>query len=181
MAPDRAASRRAVLVRRADARRGIRVRGCSCARRSRSTISVSPDRNEGVLPSRRIPNGRALSRAELRALAPAVDEEYTGGALFHDAQLYSAERLVYAVLADAERAGATIVSYAEAVGPLRSKGSLAGVVAEDRLTGERCDVRAEDDRQRRRSGSGQCRGYAHGPGECSAANDGHRAQSHARG
>jgi glycerol-3-phosphate dehydrogenase len=101
---------------------------------------VSPDRNEGVLPSRRIPNGRALSRAELRALAPAVAEEYSGGALFHDAQLYSAERLVYAVLADAERAGATIVSYAAAVGPLREKGSLAGVVAEDRLTGERCDV-----------------------------------------
>jgi glycerol-3-phosphate dehydrogenase len=103
---------------------------------------VSRDRNEDVLPSRRIPSGRMLSRTELRALTPALFEEHSGGALFHDAQLYSAERLVYAVLADAERAGATTVSYAEAVAPLRANGSLAGVVAEDRLTGERCEVRA---------------------------------------
>ena len=103
---------------------------------------VSQDRNEGVLPSRRIPDGRALSRAELRTLAPALGEEYSGGALFHDAQLYSSERLVYAVLADAERTGTTIVSNADAVAPLRVNGSLAGVVATDRLTGERCDVRA---------------------------------------
>ena len=103
---------------------------------------VSRDRNAGLLPSRRSPPGRVLSRAQLRALLPGHFEEYSGGALFHDAQLYSAERLVYAVLADAERAGATIVSYAEAVAPLRAKGSLAGVIAEDRLTGERCEVRA---------------------------------------
>jgi glycerol-3-phosphate dehydrogenase len=103
---------------------------------------VSRDRNEGVRPSRRIPGGGVLSRAEMRALVPGLFTEHSGGALFHDAQLYSAERLVYAVLADAERAGATLASYAEAVAPLQSNGSLAGVVAEDRITGERCDVRA---------------------------------------
>jgi glycerol-3-phosphate dehydrogenase len=103
---------------------------------------VSRDRNEGVLPSRRIPPGRVLSRAELRALVPGHLEEYSGGALFHDAHLYSAERLVYEVLADAERAGATIVSHAEAVAPLHANGSLAGVMAVDGLTGERCELRA---------------------------------------
>jgi glycerol-3-phosphate dehydrogenase len=103
---------------------------------------VSRDRNDGVLPSRCIPSGRVLSRAELRALAPPLADEYSGGALFHDAQLYSAERLVYAVVADAERAGAIIASYTEAVAPLQANGALSGVVAEDRLTGERCDVRA---------------------------------------
>jgi glycerol-3-phosphate dehydrogenase len=102
---------------------------------------VSRDRNEGVFPSRHIPRGRLLARAELRALVPELLDEYSGGALFHDAQLYSAERLVHSVLADAERAGATAVSYAEAVAPLEIGGALAGVVAEDRLTGERCDVR----------------------------------------
>jgi glycerol-3-phosphate dehydrogenase len=103
---------------------------------------VSSDRNEGIQPSRRIPRGRPLARAELRALVPGLFERHSGGALFHDAQLYSAERLVYAVLADAERAGASVVNYAEAVAPLRVNGSLAGVVAEDRLTRERLDVRA---------------------------------------
>jgi glycerol-3-phosphate dehydrogenase len=102
---------------------------------------VSRDRNEGIQPSRRLPRGRVLARAELRTLVPGLFERHSGGALFYDAQLYSAERLVYAVLADAERAGASIMNYAEAVAPLRVNGSLAGVVAEDRLTGERLDVR----------------------------------------
>lgn len=102
---------------------------------------VSRDRNEGVLPSRRLPRGRMLARAELRTLVPGL-AGYSGGALFHDAQLYSAERLVYAVLADGERAGAAVINYAAAVAPLRANESLAGVVAEDRLTGERVDVRA---------------------------------------
>ncbi|MEP7065091.1 MAG: FAD-dependent oxidoreductase [Gemmatimonadota bacterium] len=103
--------------------------------------TVSGDRNEGILPSRRIPPGRTLPRAELRALVPGLFDDYSGGALFYDAQLYSAERLVHAVLADAENAGARIVSYAEAVAPLIVRGVLAGVVAEDRITGERCEVR----------------------------------------
>jgi len=102
---------------------------------------VSRDRNDGVQPSRQVPSGRALSRAEMRRLVPAQFDEYSGGALFHDAQLYSAERLVYATLDDATHAGALIVNYAEAVAPLREKGALAGFVAEDRITGERCDVR----------------------------------------
>jgi glycerol-3-phosphate dehydrogenase len=103
---------------------------------------VSRDRNEGVLPSRRIPSGRMLGRAELRGMDLGLFDRHSGGVLFHDAQLYSAERLVYAVLSDAESAGARVLSYTEAVAPLRSSGVLDGVVAEDRITRERCDVRA---------------------------------------
>jgi glycerol-3-phosphate dehydrogenase len=106
---------------------------------------VSSDRNEGVVASRRIADGRTLSRDELRALVPGVFDAYTGGALFHDAQLYSAERLVLAVLEDAVRAGATIANYVEEVGAVRDGGVLAGVSARDALggeSGERFDVRA---------------------------------------
>jgi glycerol-3-phosphate dehydrogenase len=104
--------------------------------------AVSSDRNEGIAPSRRLPSGRALSQGEMRGLAPGTFDGYTGGALFHDAQLYSAERLVMAVLDDAVRAGATIANYVEAVGPLRDGDALAGVVAADRLGGVSFDVRA---------------------------------------
>jgi glycerol-3-phosphate dehydrogenase len=103
---------------------------------------ISHDRNEGISESRRLPHGGALSRAELRSLVPDVFDGYSGGVIFHDAQLYSAERLVQSVLDDAARAGAISASYVEAVAPLRASGSLAGVVAEDRITGERLDVRA---------------------------------------
>lgn len=103
---------------------------------------VSASRNEGISASRQLSRGRALSRIELEALVPDVFDGYTGGALFHDAQLYSAERLVQAVLSDAEHAGATIANYVEAVEPLGTPDSLRGVIAEDRLTGARFDVRA---------------------------------------
>ena len=103
---------------------------------------VSRDRNEEITESRRLPHGRTVSRAELHALVPDAFGDYDGGAMFYDAQLYSAERLVHAVLDDAERAAAVSASYVEAVAPLRASGSLAGVVAEDRLTGGRVEVRA---------------------------------------
>ncbi len=103
---------------------------------------VSGDRNEGIQPSRRIPPGRLLTQSELRALVPGLFDSYTGAALFSDAQLYSAERLVRSVLADAERSGATAVSHAGVVAPLHAGGVLAGAVVEDQLTGERGDVRA---------------------------------------
>jgi len=103
---------------------------------------VSYDRNAGVSKSRRLPRGGAVKRAELRSLVPGVFDDYSGAAVFHDAQLYSAERLVQSVLDDASRAGAFSASYVEAVAPLRAGGSLAGVVAQDRLSGERFDVRA---------------------------------------
>jgi glycerol-3-phosphate dehydrogenase len=83
-----------------------------------------------------------VSRDELRSLVPGVFDGYSGGAMFYDAQLYGAERLAQAVLGDAEHAGAIIANYVEAVEPLRVGGVLAGVVAEDRLTGARFDVRA---------------------------------------
>src|SRR5450755_886557 len=103
---------------------------------------VSRDRNEGVVASRRIADGRTLSRDELRALVPGAFDGYTGGVLFHDAQLYSAERLVLAVLEDAVRAGAVIANYVEAVGAVSEGGVLAGVAALDALGAERFDVRA---------------------------------------
>ncbi|MEO8878853.1 MAG: FAD-dependent oxidoreductase [Gemmatimonadaceae bacterium] len=103
---------------------------------------VSSDRNDGITPSRQLPRGRALARDEMRALVPGVFDAYAGGALFHDAQLYSAERLVIAVLDDAVRSGAVIANYVEAVGPVREAGVLAGVSCIDRESKERFDVRA---------------------------------------
>lgn len=103
---------------------------------------VSSGRNEGVGASRLIPGGRMLRRGELRALVPGALERYGGGALFHDAQLYSAERLVIAVLDDAVRAGAVIANYVTATAAVREGGALAGVAARDELSGEQFAVRA---------------------------------------
>lgn len=103
---------------------------------------VSHNRNDGVSSSRRLSRGRAVEGDELHALAPGAFPDYRHGVLFHDAQLYSAERLVMAVLDDAVRAGAVIANYAEAAAPLLERGALAGAVVEDRIGGGRFEVRA---------------------------------------
>ncbi|HEY7861213.1 MAG TPA: glycerol-3-phosphate dehydrogenase/oxidase [Gemmatimonadaceae bacterium] len=103
---------------------------------------VSRDRNYGVSTSRRLSRGRAVGSDELHALAPRAFPDYRHGVLFHDAQLYSAERLVMAVLDDAVRAGAVIANYVEAVAPLLERGVLVGAVVEDRIGGGRFDVHA---------------------------------------
>src|SRR6185437_3793113 len=56
----------------------------------------SRDRNRGVSSSRRLQRGRAVGRQELLAFSPGAFPGYRSGVLFHDAQLYSAERLVMA-------------------------------------------------------------------------------------
>ncbi len=103
---------------------------------------VSYDRNEGISLTRRLPSGRMLTRTELQLLVPDAPAAYTGAALFHDAQLYSADRLIIAVLEDAARTGAQIANYAEAGVPLLEGERLIGVQVTDRLTGETFDIRA---------------------------------------
>jgi glycerol-3-phosphate dehydrogenase len=104
---------------------------------------VSFDRNRGVDPDRQLPAGRQVSREECLRLVPELESPaLTGGVLFHDAQMYSAERLTLAVVRGAAAAGAVVANYVECSGPLLGAGALAGVVALDRLTGTRFRIRA---------------------------------------
>jgi glycerol-3-phosphate dehydrogenase len=104
---------------------------------------VSFDRNRGIDPDRQLPAGRRLSREECVRLVPELESPaLTGGVLFHDAQMYSAERLTLAVARGAVFAGAVVANYIDCSGPLLRAGVLTGVVAMDRLTGTRFRIRA---------------------------------------
>ncbi|HEY7460655.1 MAG TPA: glycerol-3-phosphate dehydrogenase/oxidase [Gemmatimonadota bacterium] len=94
-------------------------------------------------PGRRIPRGRVVSRAELLRLAPGLPAVgVTGGALWHDAQVRSSERLLIAFLESACRAGARLANHAEVVGYLREGRRVSGVVARDQLTGDEVEIPA---------------------------------------
>ncbi len=105
---------------------------------------LTPDRNRGVSdPARRIPAPRLVSRNLVLEWFPELDREgLTGAGMFWDGQMYNPARLVWAFVRSAIEAGAVAANYCEAVGFLRRGTRVTGVSAEDRLGGERLEVRA---------------------------------------
>ena len=104
---------------------------------------VARDRNEGVDPSQRLPASRVMSRAECLDLNPLIDARgVTGGALWHDYQLHSPERLAIALVESMVRREAAAINYTEILAVLRGAHAVSGVRVRDRLSGEAFDIRA---------------------------------------
>lgn len=90
-----------------------------------------------------LPKHRVLTDATLRRLEPGLDAtQFAGAALFHDAQVYSPERLTIENLTDAVAHGAAVVNYAEVVAPMTTGNRIVGLKITDRLTGQDFEVRA---------------------------------------
>ncbi|HEV8356830.1 MAG TPA: glycerol-3-phosphate dehydrogenase/oxidase [Gemmatimonadales bacterium] len=124
---------------------GWGLRGKSALRAALAVNDVIAwDRNRALAPDRRLPAGRAVSRADCLALVPELEGPgLTGGVLFSDAQMYSSERLVLETVMGAVEAGAEAANYLEVTGPLRRGGRLEGVVARDRSDeGTSLEIRA---------------------------------------
>ena len=104
---------------------------------------LARDRNEGVDPARRLPASRVVSRAECLDLNPLIDARgVTGGALWHDYQLHSPERLAIALVELMVRREAAAINYTEILAVLRGPHAVSGVRVRDRLSGEAFDIRA---------------------------------------
>ena len=103
---------------------------------------VGWDRNRALEADRRLPSGSMLTRSELRARVPELDQdEVTGGALFRDGVMYSAERLVWELVLAAEQAGAVVTNGLEAVDATPVDGAV-DVRLRDRIADEERAVRA---------------------------------------
>lgn len=101
------------------------------------------DRNRGLPPERRVPRSRLLSRDEVLARLPGVERRgLTGGAVWHDAQVASTERLLVGFLEAASDAGAVLANHAPAVALLRAGSRVTGARVRDGETGIETDVRA---------------------------------------
>ncbi len=73
---------------------------------------IAFDRNRQPDSSKHLPPGRVVSRAECLRLNPAIAPDgVTGGVVWHDCQMYSADRLTLAFIASACRAGATAANH----------------------------------------------------------------------
>jgi glycerol-3-phosphate dehydrogenase len=105
--------------------------------------ALSAGRNRGLDPERHIPRGRMVSPAEVRARVPGIAAAgLSGGALWHDAQVSSSERLLVSFLRAAAGAGASLANYVDATRVVVEAGHVRGVEARDAETGAALHVRA---------------------------------------
>jgi len=104
---------------------------------------LTPDRNRGLPPERRIARARVLSPRETLELVPGLPARgLTGGALWTDAQVTSSERLLLGFLHGAAAQGAALANHAEAVALLRCGARIVGARVRDREQGGELEVRA---------------------------------------
>jgi len=101
-------------------------------------------RNDGVEPELHLPAARLVSKAATRALFAGVKPEaLTGGAQWYDYQMIEGDRLTFAFAAAADRAGADLANYVEAIDVLKSDGRIAGMSVRDLLTSRTFQIRAK--------------------------------------
>ncbi len=102
------------------------------------------DRNRVPDPGKYIPPSVLFSREECLGVLPGLaDEGVTGGALWHDAQIYDTERLTLSFVLSAAKSGAVVANYVEAVGFLKDGHNILGIEARDTLSGEQFHIRAK--------------------------------------
>ena len=101
------------------------------------------DRNAGVEPELHLPRPRLISKAATLRLFPGIRQErLTGAAQWYDYQMVESDRLTFAFAAAADRAGADLANYAEAITPVREGARIAGIQVRDRLNGSTLSIRA---------------------------------------
>jgi glycerol-3-phosphate dehydrogenase len=106
--------------------------------------TLTADRNRGLTdPTRRVPAAGIVSRARVLEWFPDIAQEgLTGAGVFYDGQLFNPPRLVWAMVRTAARAGAAVANYCDVTALILQGGRVAGVKVEDRLGGEKFEVRA---------------------------------------
>lgn len=104
-------------------------------------ITFSRDRLTDT--QRQLPRGRLLSQVEcLQALPGLANRTVTGAAAWYDAQLYSSERMLLALVISAARAGAVAANYVRVTAFRQVRQGVKGVCARDVLTGRELEIRA---------------------------------------
>ena len=106
--------------------------------------ALTADRNRGLTdPARLVPAARIVSRARVLEWFPDIAKEgLTGAGVFYDGQLFNPPRLVWALVRTAARAGAAVANYCDVTSLVLQGGRVSGVQVEDRLGGDRFEVRA---------------------------------------
>ncbi|MCC5958857.1 MAG: glycerol-3-phosphate dehydrogenase/oxidase [Rhodobacteraceae bacterium] len=113
--------------------RGLRGAGAMHAA-LRLYAMLAWDRNNGLLPDRRLPLGTLLSAEALREYIPGLDERLAaqGGLMWFDAQVQDTDQLLIGCIQDAVNAGAVVANYVEAERLLQRHDTVTGIRCRDK-------------------------------------------------
>jgi glycerol-3-phosphate dehydrogenase len=101
------------------------------------------DRNRGLPASLHLPPGGLISAQAALDVFPGLNPRgLSGGAIWHDYQARHPDRLNGVVAMAARAAGAHLVNYATAIGPLLTNEGVAGARIRDELTGDEHEIQA---------------------------------------
>jgi glycerol-3-phosphate dehydrogenase len=106
---------------------------------------ITFDRNKDIDDSeRQIPRSMFLTKDEVLKEYPGIEgKNLTGGVVFYDGQIYSPPRLVLSFIRSSVDEGLYAANYLEAIDYIIEGNRVKGVVALDRLTGERMEIRGK--------------------------------------
>jgi glycerol-3-phosphate dehydrogenase len=105
---------------------------------------LSYDRNRLEDPSQHLPGHRWLSRKRALAREPVLaGDKFEGAFEYHDAQMYSPERIALENLIDADAHGAAIANYVSADRLLLRNGKVEGCAVHETMAGSCFDIRAK--------------------------------------
>jgi glycerol-3-phosphate dehydrogenase len=105
---------------------------------------ISYDRNRTRDNQKHISKSKIISKREVLELFPDTPTlNLSGGALWHDAQIYNSERLTLSFIISASQKGAVVANYVPVTGFLLNNNSVEGVKAQDALTGEAFEVKGK--------------------------------------
>ncbi len=106
---------------------------------------IAHDRNAGLIdPATFVPPGAVVARDVCLRMNPLIDPHgVTGGAVWHDYQMRSSDRMTLSFLLSAHRAGAVTSNYVRARTLRRRGARVDGVSVEDALSGTAFDVTAK--------------------------------------
>lgn len=112
-------------------------------KRGRTTVRAGMLAYDFLTLSKKVHRHRMLSVAEVLQLIPRINSNgLLGGALFYDAQVEFAERLVLENVLAAEASGAVVATYAEVQRLVIEDGRACGIEFLDRQAGQAHSVRA---------------------------------------
>ncbi|MCC2662106.1 MAG: glycerol-3-phosphate dehydrogenase [Geminicoccaceae bacterium] len=104
---------------------------------------IGSDRNRRLLPSQQTPSGRLISKKEYLRLVPSLAPSgLTGGAIWYDAQMEDADRVLLECVLAAAGAGTAVANYLTIDSLTGTATDIVGVRARDLLDGSELEIRA---------------------------------------